>query len=116
LALAEPPARDQHPVGRLVDEREGRGVLEAHALAQRVDVGGGDRGQLRVDALAVLADHVDRVALLEPRIDHHRLPWIRGFGTDGRPLRVQMSRWLSEAKRIRTRTSPGPGTGSGTSS
>ena len=40
----------------------------------------------------------------------------RGFGTEGRPFRVQMSRWFSEAKRMRTSTSPGPGSGSGTSS
>src|SRR2546421_11485763 len=43
-------------------------------------------------------------------------PRIRGFGTEGRPLRTQTSRWLSDAARRRMSTSPGPGSGSGASS
>src|SRR5437764_7796723 len=43
-------------------------------------------------------------------------PRIRGFGTDGRPLRTQTSRWFSEAARSRISTSPGPASGSGASS
>ena len=30
-------------------------------------------------------------------------PRMRGFGTDGNPLRIQTSRWLREAARSRTR-------------
>ena len=40
-------------------------------------------------------------------------PRIRGFGTDGRPLRIQTSRWLSAEARRRISTSPGPGDGIG---
>ena len=36
-------------------------------------------------------------------------PRIRGLGAEGRPWRVQMSRWLREAARRRIRTSPGAG-------
>src|SRR5919201_1036516 len=43
-------------------------------------------------------------------------PRIRGFGTEGRPLRTQTSRWFSEAARSRISTSPGPASGSGASS
>src|SRR4029453_16592917 len=43
-------------------------------------------------------------------------PRIRGFGTEGSPLRIQMSRWLSAAARRATSTSPEPGSGSGISS
>ena len=43
-------------------------------------------------------------------------PRIRGFGTEGSPLRTQRSRWFKDAARRETRTSPGPGVGSGTSS
>src|SRR5262249_60829714 len=43
-------------------------------------------------------------------------PRIRGFGTDGRPLRTHTSRWFSDAERTRTRAVPGPGSGTGTSS
>ena len=38
---------------------------------------------------------------------------MRGFGTEGSPLRTQRSRWLSEAARSSTSTSPGPATGIG---
>ena len=38
---------------------------------------------------------------------------MRGFGTDGRPLRTQTSRWLSEAARSAISTSPGPALGIG---
>ncbi|TMK58754.1 MAG: tRNA epoxyqueuosine(34) reductase QueG [Actinobacteria bacterium] len=41
---------------------------------------------------------------------------MRGFGTEGRPLRIQRSRWLSDAARSSTSTSSGPASGSGTSS
>ena len=132
LARLQARARDEHPVRRLEDERERGRLLERDAVAQRVDVRRRDRRQLGVDALRVLADHVDRVAVLDPGVDHDRArpgarpstpspsasttpepsaPRIRGFGTDGRPLRVQTSRWFSEAKRIRTSTSPGAGLG-----
>ncbi len=43
-------------------------------------------------------------------------PMMRGFGTDGRPLRTQRSRWLREAARSEINTSPGRATGSGASS
>src|ERR671930_615184 len=43
-------------------------------------------------------------------------PRIRGFGTEGRPLRTQTSKWFSEAARSPISTSPGPCSGSGTSS
>src|SRR5438552_8380949 len=43
-------------------------------------------------------------------------PRIRGFGTEGRPLRIQTSRWFSEAARRPISTSPGPASGSGASS
>ena len=38
-------------------------------------------------------------------------PRIRGFGTEGRPLRTQTSRWFSAAARSDTSTSPGPAIG-----
>ena len=38
-------------------------------------------------------------------------PRIRGFGTDGSPLRIQTSRWFSAEARRRTSTSPAPGHG-----
>ena len=34
---------------------------------------------------------------------------MRGFGTEGSPLRIQTSRWFSAEARRRTSTSPGPG-------
>ena len=34
---------------------------------------------------------------------------MRGFGTDGSPLRIQTSRWFSAEARSRMSTSPGPG-------
>src|SRR5437588_3924295 len=43
-------------------------------------------------------------------------PRIRGFGTEGRPLRTQTSRWFSEAARRPISTSPGPASGAGASS
>src|SRR5919197_2768162 len=43
-------------------------------------------------------------------------PRIRGFGTEGRPLRTQTSKWFSEAARSPISTSPGPACGSGASS
>src|SRR5215472_731858 len=43
-------------------------------------------------------------------------PRMRGLGTDGRPFRIQTSRWLSAEARRRTSTSPASGLGSGTSS
>src|SRR5256886_16065808 len=43
-------------------------------------------------------------------------PRMRGFGTDGIPLRIQTSRWFSAEARRRTSTSPAPGSGSGPSS
>ena len=36
---------------------------------------------------------------------------MRGFGTDGSPLRTQTSRWLSDAARSRTSTSTRAGDG-----
>src|SRR5438552_3971888 len=42
-----------------------------------------------------------------------RSTWYAGCGW---PLRIQMSRWLTDVARRRTRRSPGPGEGSGTSS
>ena len=41
---------------------------------------------------------------------------MRGFGTDGSPLRIQTSRWFSAEARRRTSTSPAPACGSGASS
>ncbi len=38
---------------------------------------------------------------------------MRGFGTDGSPLRTQTSRWLRPAARSSTSASPGPGVGIG---
>src|SRR5215216_1133980 len=43
-------------------------------------------------------------------------PRMRGFGTDGSPLRTQTSRWLRLAARCSTSTSPSPASGSGASS
>src|ERR671930_1025976 len=43
-------------------------------------------------------------------------PRIRGFGTEGRPLRTQTSRRFSDAARRPISTSPGPASGSGASS
>ena len=136
LAFLHRGARDEHPVRRLVDEGERRRDLEREPVVEREDLCGGDRDQLGVRPVAVLADHRDRVAVLEPgveddplargepvdavaeRLDHAGAVRAEdpGFGTDGSPLRTQMSRWLSDAALRRTSTSPGPATGSGTSS
>ena len=75
--------RDEHPVGGLVDERERGGLLERDTVAERHDVRRRDRGELGVDALRVLADHVDVAAVLEARVDHDRLAGLEAL--DVRP-------------------------------
>ena len=62
LALAQAGARHEHPVRRLEDEREGRRLLEAQVLRDRVDVRRRHGDELGVRAVAVLADHVDPAA------------------------------------------------------
>jgi hypothetical protein len=62
LALAQSRPCDEHPVGRLEDERKRRGLLEAQSVRNRVDVRRGHGDQLRVRAVPVLADHVDPAA------------------------------------------------------
>src|SRR5919197_1547064 len=43
-------------------------------------------------------------------------PRMRGFGTEGSPLRIQTSRWFNDAARSSTSTCPSAATGSGASS
>ena len=59
--------RHEHPVGGLVDERERRRLLERERVVEREDLLGGDRDQLAVGAVGVLADDGDRGAVLDAR-------------------------------------------------
>src|SRR5262249_41351648 len=73
-ALGEWCAREEHRVRGLEDEWEGRRVLEAQALGNRMDVRRRNGDQLGVRAVAVLADHVDPAASsLDPGVDHDSL-------------------------------------------
>ncbi len=67
LALLQPRLRDEHAVGRLVHERERRRLLERESVVEREHLLRGDRDQLAVRAVGVLADDVDRVAVLQHR-------------------------------------------------
>jgi hypothetical protein len=118
---------NEQPVGGLEHEREGGRLLERDLVRQRVDVRLRDGHQLRMCAVHVLADHGDLLAVLDPGVDHDALAGVLAEARavraedprlrhEGRPLRIQRSRWLSDAARSRTRTSPGPGSGSGASS
>ena len=60
LALTHRRLRDEHPVRRLVDERERGGLLEAERLVEGEHLCRGDRDQLGVRPVAVLADDRDR--------------------------------------------------------
>src|SRR4029079_8580786 len=73
LARPELRPRDEHPERGLVDEREGGGGLERDPVGQRKDIRLGHRDQLSVGAVGVLADHGDRVAVLETGIDDDAL-------------------------------------------
>ena len=66
-------AGDEHPVRGLVDERERRRDLERERVVEREHLRRVDRDQLGVRAVAVLADDRDRVAVLEPRVEHDPL-------------------------------------------
>ena len=73
--------RDEHPVGGLVDEREGGRLLERETVAERIDIRRRYRCQLGMNALRVLADHVDDAVVLETRVDHHRLARLQAGDT-----------------------------------
>ena len=61
----------EHAIRGLEDERKGGGRFEVEPVRNRVDLGAGDRDQLGVRAVRVLADHGDRaVAVVEARVDH----------------------------------------------
>ena len=71
-------ARDEHPVRRLVDEREGGALLEGEAVVEREHLGRVDRDQLRVRPVAVLADDRDPVAVVEAGVEHYPLADLEG--------------------------------------
>jgi hypothetical protein len=67
LALLEPGTRDEHPVGGLEDEREGRCLLEGELGGKRVHVVRRYGDELGVRPVHVLADDVR--AVLEAGVD-----------------------------------------------
>ena len=74
LALEQVRARDEHPVRGLEHERERGRLLEGEIAGNGVDVRRGHGDQLRVRAVAVLADHVDRpVRSLDAGVEHDAL-------------------------------------------
>ena len=73
FAILDARARDEHPVRRLVDQRERRRDLEGQPLVERKHLRGVDGDQLRVRAVAVLADDGDRVAVLHAGIENDPL-------------------------------------------
>ena len=84
LALLQVRARDEHPVRGLEDERERRRLLEAQVAGDGVDVRLGNRDQLGVRPVTVLADHVDRAGRrLDAGIDHDALA---GVDADARAV------------------------------
>ena len=70
LARLHGRLRDEHPVGGLVDERERRRLLERERVVEREHLRRVDRDQLAVRAVGVLAEHRDRVPVLEPGVEH----------------------------------------------
>jgi len=62
--------RDEHPVGGLVDERECRGLLERERVVEPVHLCNGERYQLAMRAVGLLADDVDAPSVLDARVDH----------------------------------------------
>ena len=64
----------EHPVGGLEDERERGALLEAERLGEWVQLAGGDRLQLAVRAVGVLADDGDPVVVRDARVDDDALP------------------------------------------
>ena len=91
FALLELRLGDEHPVGGLVDEREGRGRLEVDRVVEREDLLRRERDQLAVRPVGVLADDGDRGAVLEPRVDDDALarvdPDPRAVGAEDPRLR-----------------------------
>src|SRR5205807_4768866 len=71
LTRLEPRLRDEHPVRRLEDEREGCRLLEAELVGKSVDGRRRQCDQLGVRAVEVLADDADPAVVLESRVDHH---------------------------------------------
>ena len=51
--------RDEHPIGRLEDQREGRALLERERIVELEHLVGGDRDQLAMGAVTVLSDDRD---------------------------------------------------------
>ena len=89
LAFPELRFRDEHPVGRLVHERERSGGLEVDRVVEGNDVAFGHRDQLAVRSVGVLPDHGDHGSMLEPGIDHDPLP---GVDPDAGPVGAQDAR------------------------
>ena len=61
---------DEHPVRGLVDERKCRRLLERQRVVEREHLRRVDRDQLAVGAVAMLAEHRDRVPVLEAGVEH----------------------------------------------
>ena len=70
LAFDHARSRDEHPVRRLVDERERGSDLERECVVEREHLRRIDRDQLGVGAVEVLPDDRDLVAVVDPRVDH----------------------------------------------
>ncbi len=70
LALAERGFRDEHSIRGLEHERERGALLERQRLRERVELGRGNRLQLALRAVRVLADHGDPTVVDDPGVDH----------------------------------------------
>ena len=86
LARLHGRLRDEHPVGGLVDERERRRLLERERVVEREHLRRVDRDQLAVGAVGMLAEHRDRVPVLEAGVEHDAVA--DGESVDSRPERL----------------------------
>src|SRR5207237_917301 len=88
----ETGSRHEHAVGRLEDERERGGLFEREVARNGVDVRRRDGNELRVRAVSVLADHVDRaVCGLDSGADddgHRALEAVHAFAHGFDPART----------------------------
>ena len=119
--------RDEHPVGRLVDERKRRRLLERQRVVERGTPAPRRPRSARSACRRECSPMTEIMAPCSmPGLSTTRSPTakpstpapsasttpapsaprIRGFGTEGRPMRTHTSRWLSDAAARRTSTCP----------
>ena len=137
LALLHARARDEHPVGGLVDERERRRLLEREPVVEREHLLRGDRDQLACVPSQCSPTTVIASPCSSPGLSTTRSPDLEAVDAvperldDAGAVRAEDPRLRHGRKalahpdvevverrdvRSRTSTSPGPATGSGTSS